>query len=189
MAFLAPLAAPLAIGGAGISAIGAIEQGQATANAASYSAQVARNNATVAEQNAQYSTEAGQARAEASSRKGAASLGKLKASQAASGVDVNSGSAVNVQESERETNKLDTETVLNNAELQAYGYRSQATSFNAQAGLKDEEAKQAPIGAGFAAAGGLLSSASSIGMKWSGLPTAATPDPGVATFNSGGQVY
>jgi hypothetical protein len=72
-----------------------------------------------------------------------------------------------VQESERETNKLDTETVLNNAELQAYGYRSNATSFNAQAGLDEAEAEQAPIGADIGAAGGFLGSASSLGFKWS----------------------
>ena len=41
---------------------------------------------------------------------------KVKTAQAANNVDVNIGSAVNVQASERETNVLNTDTVLNNAE-------------------------------------------------------------------------
>ena len=48
--------------------------------------------------------------------KGAAEGAKVKTAQAANNVDVNIGSAVNVQASERETNVLNTETVLNNAE-------------------------------------------------------------------------
>ena len=68
--------------------------------------------------------------------KSAAASGRLKAGQAANGVDVNSGSAVAVQSGQRKAGLLDTATVANNAELQAYGYRSQAAGFNAQAGLE-----------------------------------------------------
>lgn len=169
MAFVAPLALAAGIAGAGISAAGTIEQGQATANAANYAAQVAQNNATIANQNATYATAAGQTQAANQSLKGAATAGRIKASQAASGIDVNTGSALNVQEGQREQSQLDTETVLNNAELQAYGYRSQATSYTAQSGLETEEAEQAPIGADIGAAGGFLSSASSVASKWSQL--------------------
>jgi hypothetical protein len=128
MAFMAAAAPVLGLVGAATSAIDTIESGQATANAASYQAQVAQNNAIIAEQNAAYASEAGLASAAATSMKGAAASGKVKATQAASGIDVNTGSAVNVQASERETNVLNTETVLNNAELRAYGYRARATS-------------------------------------------------------------
>jgi hypothetical protein len=166
MAFMAAAAPVLGLVGAATSAIGTIECGQATANAASYQAQVAQNNAIIAEQNAAYASEAGLASAAATSMKGAAASGKVKATQAASGIDVNTGSAINVQASERETNVLNTETVLNNAELQAYGYRARATSEQAQAGLEKEEAEQATVGADIGATGNLLSSASSIGLKW-----------------------
>lgn len=90
----------------------------------------------------------------------------LKASQAANGIDVNTGSAVDVQVGQREQSSLDEQTTLNNAELKAYGYESQATGFTAQAGLDKEEAETAPIGADLGAAGGLLGSASSLGFKW-----------------------
>jgi hypothetical protein len=155
--------------GAGVSAMGTLEQGQATANAANYQAQVSRNNALIAEQNAGYATAAGQRHAADTSLKGAATMGRIKSSQAASGIDVNTGSAVDVQAGARTAEKLDTETVLNNAMLQAYGYRSQATGYKAEAGLHEAEAKQAPEGAELAAAGGLLGGASGLAFKWSQL--------------------
>lgn len=179
MAF-APLALAAGVIGAGVSAVGAVEQGQATANAANYQAQVAANNATIAQQNAAYATAAGIEQAGATSLKGAANLGRVKTSQAANNVDVNSGSALNVQTSAREQEKLDTETVLNNAELQAYGYRAQATGFTAQSGLEQLTAAQAPIGADIGAAGSLLSNASGLGFKWSGVGA----PPGAVTGGS-----
>lgn len=180
MAVAMPLALIAGGIGAGVSAVGAIEQGQATANAANYQAQVARNNAIIAQQKADYAIQSGQQQAATQSMKGAATLGKIKANQAASGVDVNSGSAADVQVSQRELNKLDTDTVLNNAELKAWGYRTEATSDTAQAQLSDMQAEQAPIGAAFSAAGGLLSSASSLGGKWATTGGGFNPIAGVA---------
>jgi hypothetical protein len=139
MAFMAAAAPIAGIVGAGISAIGTIEGGQATSNAAAYKAQVAKNNAIIADQNAQYSSNAGLASAAASSLKGAAAGGKVKATQAASGIDVNTGSAVNVQASERETNVLNSETVLNNADLQSYGYRAAALAMRPRQAWKNRK--------------------------------------------------
>jgi hypothetical protein len=162
-----PTAAAIAgTAGAGISAIGAISGGLSTAAEARYQAQVASNNAAIANQNAAYSAAAGSAKAAAGSRKNAAVLGRIKAAQGANQIDVNTGSAADVQKSQRETGMLDTLTTENNALLQAYGYRSQATSYTAQSGLESAEAAQAPIGAAIGAAGGLLGNASSIGYKY-----------------------
>jgi hypothetical protein len=177
MAFAAPVALAAGVIGAGVSAYGTMEAGQAQAAAANYQAQVQRNNAIIAEQNAQYAEKAGQVQAGTQSLKSAAAGGKIKAAQAASGVDVNTGSAVDVQEAQREGGKLDTETVLSNAELQAYGYRSQGANFQAEAGLEQMEAEQAPIGADLAAGGQLLSGASGLGFKWSQLGNNNTAGP------------
>lgn len=167
MAFLPVIAAVAGVVGAGVSAVGMVQQGQATQKAETYKAQVAANNAIIAEQNARHAEEAGLAQAQATSLKGSANAGRIKAAQAASGLDINTGSAVDVQESDAEKSQLDTETVMSNAELQAYGYRSQGTGFDAQAGLNRAAADQAPVAAAFSASGGLLSSASSVGSKWS----------------------
>lgn len=168
MAFALPLLPALGLAGAGISAVGAVEQGAATSNMANYNAAVATNNATIANQNADYATTAGIAKAAATSLKGAAIGGRIKASQAANNIDVNTGSAKSVQVGQREISNLDTETVVNNAALENYGYRSQATGFEATAGLDEGEAAQAPIGADLSAGGSLLSNASSLGLKWQG---------------------
>lgn len=173
MAFLPVIAAVAAVAGAGVSAYSAYEAGQAKKNAANYNAQVADNNAKIAGQNADYAIAAGNQKAFNTSLKGAARLGAVKAAQAAGGVDVNSGSALDVQESERAIDKLDAETVLNNAQLTAYGYRSQKTGFDATSKLDTMSGKQAEIGGDLGAAGSLLSGASSLGFKWSGLPGGA----------------
>ena len=157
--------------GAGISAVSSVTSGIANSNAAQYQASVARNNATIAQQNAVRAEQAGAAQAENESRKGASKLAKIKVAQAASGVDVNTGSAVDVQAGQRETDQLDAETVMQNAQLHAYGYRTQASNFQSEAQLDEMKGEQAKTAGYLGAAGGLLSSASSIGSKWGGSST------------------
>ncbi|MBB3453883.1 hypothetical protein FHT86_002139 [Rhizobium sp. BK313] len=160
--------ATLGIVGAATSAVGSVFGGIASANQANYQAEVAKNNAKIAEQNATQATEAGEAQAQAESEKGAQVAGGIIAAQAANGIDVNSGSAVDVQQSQREESKLDTNTVMHNAELSAYGYRTQSTNYQAQAELDKTQAAEAPIAAAIGATGSFLSNASSISSKWTG---------------------
>jgi hypothetical protein len=181
----ATAAAVAGIVGSAVTATGVAESGAATANAANYSAQVAANNAVAARQNAQYAIESGNAQATATSLKNASTAGKITTGQAASGVDVNEGSAVNVQASERELGQLDTETILNNANLQAYGYRTQATGYQSQSELEAAEAQQAPIGADLAAGGTVLSGASGVANKWAGMSPNG-PSLGPSVFGEGG---
>jgi hypothetical protein len=176
-AAIAPVAGSLGIAGAGIGALGSIFGGFATASAANYQAQIARNNAIVANYNATNAALAGQTTAQAVSLKAAAQGGQIKASQAANNIDVNTGSAVAVQKSQRETGELDTLTAMNNAALAAYGYQQQATGFTAQAGLEEAEAAQAPYGGALGASGNLLSNAANIGFKFGGSPPTTEGSP------------
>ncbi len=173
-----PATLSLVAGGVGAvtSAAGTLTQGAATSANARYQSQVAENNAIVAQQNANYAAAAGSQRAGVASLRNAARVGAVKAGQAASGIDVNTGSAVDVQKSERETGQLSALTEENNALLQAYGYRAAAVSDTAQAQLLRGEAAQAPIGAGLAAGGGLIGNASALGFRWN----QATKDAGGA---------
>lgn len=164
----AAIAAVAGIASAAVSYMGAQSAASAASKNANYQAQVAANNQQIAEQNAKYATEAGTAKAEAQSLKGAAASGAIKAAIGANSVDVNSGSAVDVQETQKEINALDTQTVENNALLQAYGYRSQATNFGAESQLQAQEASQAGTAGDLAGAGSLLSGASSVGFKYAG---------------------
>ena len=72
-----------------------------------------------------------------------------------------------------EVEKLDTETTMNNAQLQAYGYRTQATNYTAESGLDTMKATDALKGAGYAATGaelsadaGILATASATGSQF-----------------------
>lgn len=180
MAFVAaaPLV-PLLLGGAGagLSAYSAIQGGNAKSSQLNYQAAVAKNNAIISEQNAESAIEAGGAKAATTSMKGAAVGGSIKAKQAASGVDVNTGSNVDIQEGQREAALLDTEIVLHNADLQAYGYRSQAKNFEAEAGLAEAGADQAKTAGYLQAGAGILGSASSLGYKWGGMQSDTAGQP------------
>jgi hypothetical protein len=166
MALLAAAAPVLGLVGAGVSAGGALLGGIAQGNAASYQAQVAQNNAQIAQQNATYSLQAGNAKVEQAGLKAAEDVGAAKTALAANNVDVNSGSALDVETGTRQKGALNQYTIANDAELQAYGYRTQATGFEAQAGLDDATATEAPIGAAIGATGSLLSDASALPAKF-----------------------
>jgi hypothetical protein len=151
-----------------VGAVSTVAGGVASRNQANYAAEVAKNNQTIALQNAARAEQAGNVQAEASGRKGAARMGALKVQQAAAGVDVNTGTPVDVQVGQREINQLDTETVLNNAALHSYGYRTQASNFEAEERAQRSKADKAVPAALLSATGGLLSKASSLGFKWTG---------------------
>jgi hypothetical protein len=167
-----------AIAGTAISAYGAYSAGQAQSANAKYQAQVAKNNQTIANQNADYATQAGQEQATEASQKARAQGASLKAAQAANGLDINTGSAVDVQESQRETGTLNTATVLNNAMLRAYGYRTQGVNYGAQATLDTTEAGQASTAGDLSALGTLAGGAKSSGLFTSGGTPSGGPGGG-----------
>ena len=152
---------------------GAEATAQANANASNYAAKVAENNAVAERQNAERAVEAGQVKATNASIKNASTVARVAGGMAANGVDINTGSSVDVQESQRRTGVLDAETVLNNAQLEAYGYRTQATNYENQATLDRAQAGNARVAGGIASDGiaakadaSLLSDASSLAYKW-----------------------
>ncbi len=89
---------------------------------------------------------------------------------------MNTGSAADVRETVARTGQLDVERVRSDATVRAYGYRTQGTSFEAEAGLQRAAAANDAT-AGFLKAGGLLLSGagSVIGSKWDALKTTTTP--------------
>ena len=149
MSFLVPLvgAAVSAVGGAstigtvaslgaaGIGALGSIEQSKASAACAGYNAQVAQQNAQIATQNASFAGSQGQQEVAASGAQTKARIAATLANQGASGVDVNTGSDVNVRESEAKLGMLNALTIRSNAAKSAYGYQTQSVSDTGQAAL------------------------------------------------------
>jgi len=184
MAFLLPAAASAAgatsalgtissiasIAGTGMQVLGAFRGSQvskfeAKANAASarYSAAVAANNAIIAQRNAELSAAEGNAEAAQKQLETRAKAGAIKASQAASGVDVNYGSAVDVRSSAAATGQLSAINIRANAARKAYGYQQEARDYTAQSKLYEAQAKNAKIAGDIEASSTLLGGLSSAG--------------------------
>jgi hypothetical protein len=163
---------------AGVGAYGAIESGEASSASASYQAQVAANNATIANQNAQYATAAGAAQASDQRLKTAATIGAIRTNQAASGLDVNSGSDLDVQSSAKQLGELDALTIQNAAARQAYGYQTQSMSDVASGQLLQSQASQDLTAGGIGAGSSILSGASSVagqGLKYQQMGVFGAP--------------
>jgi hypothetical protein len=160
-----------------VSAIGAISSSEATGKAAEYQAQVAANNEQLAKTNAQMAGASGEQQVEAQGLKTRATVGAIKAAQAASNIDVNTGSAVDVQSSAAELGELDALTIRANAQKQVYGYETQGLSFQGQQGLASAEAAQAPVAGAIGAAGSLLSGASSVANQYARWQLASGGSP------------
>lgn len=153
------------LGGA-TSAIGSIKQGQAEKEAAEFNAQVAKENQQVSTANAQIAGQAGAEQAGMTSMKTRATVGAVQANQAASGIDVNSGSDVDVRSSARELGELDALTVRSNATREAYGQTVQAASYGAESQLQSYEAESAGTAGEIGAASSFLGSTGSAANNW-----------------------
>lgn len=160
---LADVGMVASIAGAGLGAIGSLQSGKASSAAADFNSKVAANNAQIAQQNATWTAEEGEANAAKSEQKTRAGVGAIKAAQAANGVDVNSGSALDVRSSAASLGELDAITIRSNAARTAYGQQTQAASDTAQSNLDKSQASNSEtageIGAGSSLLGGLGSAA------------------------------
>lgn len=141
-----------------VSAASTVLSGLSQAEAASYGAQVARNNAKVAQQNEAHVAAASVAQTEQAGLRARSKLAGVRAGIAANNIDVNSGSAADVQTTQRMEGALDQATVANNAAVEAYGYRTQALDYQAQSKLEQSQAVsdifQAALGSAGKVAGG-----------------------------------
>ena len=166
MGFAAPLLAIAGIAGAGLSAYGAYEGAEANAAAANYQAQVARNNAQIAQENGVMTAQAGAAKEAAQGMKNAAMVGRLKAAQGASGIDLDTGSSADVSASASELGELDLGTTRSNTAKDVYGYEVAATGDIAQTQLLQSESSNFSAMAPVSALGTFLTGASSVGSKF-----------------------
>ncbi len=166
--------AVIGIAGAGISAFGAEEAGQARAANADYQSQVARNNAEIARQNVALTQGAGAAKEAAQGMKTRAAGGAIRAGFGASNIDVNSGSARDVETSAAKLGALDALTIRSNTAREAYGYQVAATSDTAESQLLTQQAGQERTAGDIGALGTFLSGASSVGGKYASLQLGKT---------------
>jgi len=136
-----PITAGVMVLSAGIEGIGQIAAGNANAAASKYNAQVAEQNAKIAEQNARWVGADADQRLAMEGMKNKERLGRITTNQAASGLDLNKGSAADVRTSQSMIDKLDSLTIRSNAAREAYGLQTQAQSYKADAAMSRSRAK------------------------------------------------
>lgn len=152
--------------GAITGASGALTTGKANAEAAQYQAAVARNNQIVAEQNAQYAVQAGRRQEETQRQKTAQTIGMQRAAMAHNGIDIGSGSALNLQSDAAMVGELDALTIRNNALRQAINFSNQGAAYGANAGLLDKQASNAKKAGNMGAFSSIVGGAASVSDKW-----------------------
>jgi len=177
-------------------------QGKAEQQAAEYQARVAENNRIIAQRNIEASERAAQAaersgkeaeaigRQQAQLQRDQASklIGRQRAVLAANGVDVNEGSAVDIQAETRGFGELDALTTLANAGRERVAYQEQAGNYRTQGENFGTEAQNFAIEAeaqrarglyarkagNAAAQSTLISTAGSVASKWYGFSSQGT---------------
>lgn len=168
---LAAISIGSSVVGGGFSMFGAASKASAASASANYAAAVANNNSILAKRNADAAEQSGLVQSQTNDMKYRALGGKQKAAAAANGVDVNSGSPLDVRTSTAEMGRLDTLTILNNASKTAGGYLAQAMNFDAESNLDSMKAKNAETAGYLDMASSLVGTASSVSDKWIGYKT------------------
>lgn len=143
-----------------VGALGSVRTAEAQKQAAQYQAQVDLNNQKLAGYYANTAAAKGAADLSTEQQKQKQQMDFIRASQAASGVDVASGSSQDVRNSQEILNNLDALTIMSNTAQQYYGYQVAGTNSANQAGLEQLAASQAGPEAAIGATSSVLSGAS-----------------------------
>ena len=119
-----------------------------------------------------------QQQAQANDRKTAAMIGRQRAVYAAGGLDVNTGSPLDIQADTAQMGRLNSLTIRNNAARQAYGYQASANLDTAEAQNYQQAGDTAMLGS-------LIGTAGSVGSKWSAYQQAGVDPFAVFAFGGG----
>lgn len=151
----------------GVSAYGQYQQGQAQEEQYEYQAAVDRNNSIIAQRQADDAIERGRIEEQEHREK----VNQIKSSQrvsfASRGIDLGSADVSETLADTAMLGELDALTIRNNAQREAYGYRVQASNFEASAGLKEVAGDNAASSGITSATTTLLGTAATVGSKYS----------------------
>ncbi len=154
------------VGGTILSVLGAKQTGEAQQQQFGYQAGMARVAKQVALQNKDYALTTGETENRMYGMRAGNVMGKIKAAQGASGLDIGSGSAVKVREGQQLVTNMDEATIRANTARKAYGYDVEAAQDEAQAGLYDMAGANAKKATKLNIASSLLSGVGSVSSKW-----------------------
>jgi len=154
-----------AVGGA-ISGIGAKFSGDANAAAYRYKAGVALLNKQISEQNANWAIEGGGIKGMEEGLRAGQQIAQTKVAQAASGIDVNTGSAAAVRATQTKVAQFDQNVISWDAAKTAWGFASKAATDTAESRLDLTAADTAQKAGTIAEIGSFIGGASSVAGKW-----------------------
>lgn len=147
-------------------ASGASASGAAAGQMSQYQAGVALLNSKIAKQNADYAIMQGEQSAAKYGLGARQRKSEIIAGQSASGLDVTSGSARDVQISQDTVTKMDMDQIRQNAAKAAYDYSIEAGKYTAEAFGSILSGQQAKKAAKIQAASSIIGGASSVASKW-----------------------
>lgn len=154
----------IALAGLAATVIGGGVQAYSSAQQGKYQSQVAKNNALIAERNAAKEIERGNYMAEQQGRRTAALISSQRAAGASSGIDINSGSSLDIQNDAYRLGREDALSIRSNAQDAAYNNIVQASNFRSSG-----DAAGAAGNLGIFTS--LLGTASTVGSQWSSFKT------------------
>lgn len=154
------------IGSAVMGGMGANYQAKAKAGQYNYQAGISRVNQSIQEQNATFAGDSGAIEGMQVGLKHRALLSKIVAEKGASGIDVNSGTNLDVYAGAQTIARMDQENVARNAMQKVRAYKSAAWSEGEQANMYDIAARNAKKEGKIGILSSIVGGASSVSSKW-----------------------
>lgn len=149
-----------------LGAVGAKTTAADTQNMYNYQAGVAKINSQIDLQNADYARNQGEIQATQFGLKEAAQEAGIKSAQSASNIDVNSGSSVAVQQSQRQLGQMDLTQIRSNAAKTAYDFDVKSTMDLNQSTLDIMGGQNAITAGNIQATSSIIGSVGSVASKW-----------------------
>ena len=168
-----------------MTAYGQHQQGQAAKAEGDYRAAIGRNNQIRANFLADDALTRGKEEKRKAALRGRLLIGQMRTALGANGVEVNTGSAADMQVDQAGVNSLDVFTAENNAEREAQEYMIKAQNFENEAMLSEFAGANAARAGKTAAAGTLLKTAGSVAGKWYQFDQAGAFDSPGSTKSGG----
>lgn len=150
-----------------IGATGAKFSADASASSFNYKAGIAQLNSQIDKQNAAWAINSGALKASNYGLKAGQEIADTKVVQAASNLDVNSGSKEAVRDTQSAVAKYDQNTIRADAAHTAYGYETKAAADSAEAKLDIASADNAGKAGKLGILSSIIGTASSVASKWS----------------------
>lgn len=152
--------------GAGVAYMGQQQAASAQSEASKYNAEVAANNQKMADTAAATAKQQGVIDQQAKANQEAMLVGQQKAGLAANGVDVGSGSALDLLSDTKAAGMLDQLTIANNAARTSAGFTNQGINYANQANIDKAASDAALQGGALKADASLITGAGQVAKQW-----------------------